>query len=306
MVFALMVSLLFFKERVPSYPKIKDLYHPTIKDVRALHYYLKKGKRAAVENLKDFKGRARIKLIGKANFPKQGIIAVNCDEKDKENCLILYATYNKNYPEGLKHLIDHIVKSDYRGHILYRIGGWPNCEAGDFSLAGVPYAFKVCFFKEAERLGYKRCLWLDSSIIPLKSLNALFAIIEKKGYLAMGNRFMVASFFNEASAKFFKLSMEEIAHIPSCSSGIFGLDFSHAKARQALELWYSAAQDPTAFFSARPDQNSLSLILYLCDMRHWLDIETLAHSKEQICSDSLFLLDRDFVQNLPKSQCPKW
>lgn len=300
LLFALCVSLLFFKKIAPAYPKIKDIFHPTIKDLQAMQHYLEK--RPELENFKDFKGKAKIQLMGKNQLPQQGVIAVNCDEKEKKNCLLLYATFNKNYPEGLRRLVDRIAASDYRGHILYRIGGWPNCEAGDFSLVSVPYAFKVCFFKEAKRLGYKRCLWLDSSITPLKSLNLFFADIEKQGYLVMGNHFMVAPFFNETSAQFFKLSMEEIAKIPSCSSGIFGLDFSNAKAGEALELWHRAAHDPSAYFSARPDQNSLSLALYLQGMCHWLSIETLAHGKEQIGPESLFLLEREFVQDVPKSK----
>ncbi len=301
---AVLCALLFFKKTAPSYPQIHDIYHPTLKDLRLVQDYLEKGKRPLLKNLKDFQGRAKSKLIGKTEngLPKQGIIAVNCDERQKENCLLLYATFNKNYPEGLKKVIDYITRSDYQGHILYRIGGWPNCEVGDFALADVPYAFKVCLFKEAKRLGYKRCLWLDTSIVPLMSLNAFFSKIQNDGYLVMGSNFMVGPFFNEQSAKFFKLSMEEADQIPSCSSGIFGLDFSHPKARRALDLWHQAAGDPCAFFSARPDQNSLSLILYLLDMRNWLEIETLAHGKQKVDANSLFLIERDFVQDLPKSK----
>ncbi len=298
------IGLLFFKEIAPSYPKIKDIYHPTLKDLQAIQLYLEKGKRVGIENLKDFQNRARIKLIGKSMLPKQGTVAVNCDEKSRENCVLLYATFNKNYPAGLYKVIEEIIASDYRGHILYRIGGFPNCEAGDFALVHVPYAFKVCFFKEAQRLGYKRILWLDVSITPLISLNTIFSKIKEEGYLAMGNPFMVAPFFNAQAARFFKLTMDEIAKIPSCSSGIFGLDLSHRKACIALDLWHRAAKDPDAFFSARPDQNSLSLILYLLGMRHFLNVETLAHGKEKISEKSLFLLDRDFVQNVPK-RCVK-
>lgn len=301
-IFTALLAFLFFKKAAPTYPQINDVYHPTLKDLRQLQYYLEKGKRPYIGNLKDFQGRSQIKLIGTTNngLPKAGMIALNCDESEKENCLLLYATFNKNYPEGIKKVIDRLAASDYRGHILYRIGGWPNCEEGDFSLAHVPYAFKVCFFKEAQRLGYKRALWLDTSITPLVSLNAIFSQIAKEGYLAMGNRFMVGPFFNEDSAKFFNLPLEETGSIPSCSSGIFGLDFSNAKANHSLDLWHLAAKDPAAFFSARPDQNSLSLILYQLNMRNWLDIGTLAHGKEQISEHSLFLIERDFVRDQPK------
>lgn len=285
-----------------SYPKIEDLFHPTLKDYQALQRYLEKGERPNIELLADFKGRSKIKMLGKkrGEIPQRGVITVNSKESEKENCLILYATWNKKYRFGLKSLADQIAASDFKGDILYRIGGWPNCEAGDFALAHVPYAFKVCFFREAQRLGYKRALWLDCSILPLVSLNHLFKIIEKQGYLAMGNSFMVGPFFNEKAAQFYKIPFQETFQIPSCSSGIFGLDFTQSKPMQALNMWYEAAQDPYAYYSARPDQNSLSLILHLLGMKEWLNIDTLSHGKEKIHKDSLFLIERELVQGESK------
>lgn len=279
--------------------KKSDPYHPTVKDYKLMQKSMKKKMAPFIEELGDFQSRCQIKLVGKSKseIPQQGLVAVNCAESDKENCVILYATYNKNYAAGLKRLVEHIAKSDFKGHILYRIGGWPNTEGGDFALAYVPYAFKVCFFREAQRLGYKRALWLDTSILPLASLNILFKKLQEQGYLAMGNHFMVGPFFNEKASPFFKISFQDTFQIPSCSSGIFGLDFSHEKALKALSLWYEAARDPTAYYSARPDQNALSLILYALEMKNWLSIETLAHGKNNINNNSLFLIEREFVQD---------
>lgn len=294
-IFFLVAAFQFFK--IYHTPQIEDLHHPTLKDYQVMQKLI--GKSSFIAQLKDFRKRAQIKMVGKSQgeIPQQGMLAVNCAETEKENCVILYATYNKNYAAGLKRLVDHIAKSDFKGHILYRIGGWPNTEAGDFALAPVPYAFKVCFFREAQRLGYKRVLWLDSSIIPLISLNTIFRQIEGQGYLVMGNSFMVGPLFNEKAADFFKISFDKTFQIPSCSSGIFGLDFSHPIALRALSLWYEAAKDPCAFYSARPDQNSLSLILHALEMKNWLSIDTLAHGKEKIHEGSLFLIERDFVQD---------
>lgn len=279
--------------------RVADLYHPTLKDYQVIQKLIEKGNSPFIEGLGDFRPRCQIKMVGKSknDIPRQGVVAVNCAETEKENCVILYATYNKNYAGGLKRLVEHIARSDYKGHILYRIGGFPNTEAGDFALAHVPYAFKVCFFREAQRLGYKRALWLDTSMIPLVSLNTFFEEIQEQGYLVMGNHFMVGPFFNEKAAPFFKISYQETFQIPSCSSGIFGLDFSHLTALQALSLWYEAAKDPSAYYSARPDQNALSLILYSLGMKNWLSIDTLAHGKENIHEGSLFLIERDFVQD---------
>lgn len=296
---ALFGSLFFLFRKESDYPSLQDPYHPTLKDCIAMQSYLQKKERPYIQLLQDFQGRSRIRLVGKGveGRPERGIISVNGEKGVKENCLILYATWNKNYRAGLKRLLDHVSASDFKGDILYRVGGWPNCEMGDFALAHVPYAFKPCMFREAKRLGYKRTLWLDSSIVPLVSLNTLFETIEKQGYLVMGNQFMVGPFFNETAAEFYHISLKETMKIPSCSSGIVGLDFTNAKAAEALTLWHRAAQDPAAFFSARPDQNALSLILYQLGMKEWLDLATLAHGKEKMDERSLFLLERGFVQD---------
>ncbi|HNA61599.1 MAG TPA: hypothetical protein PKW79_00780 [Rhabdochlamydiaceae bacterium] len=103
---------------------------------------------------------------------------------------------NKSFPKGLRRLVEAIAKSDFKGHILYQVGGWPNVEAGDLSLVDVPYAFKVSFFREAKRLGYQRALWLDTSILPVVSLNQIFAMIEEDGYFVMGNNWMLQPFMD--------------------------------------------------------------------------------------------------------------
>ena len=47
---------------------------------------------------------------------------------------------------------------------------------------GVPYAFKVTALEAAWKSGITRTLWLDSSIVPLRSLIPIWEHIEKNGY----------------------------------------------------------------------------------------------------------------------------
>jgi hypothetical protein len=280
------------------YRRIKDIRHPQEKDFANIQAYLTKGDRPYLQNLKDYAPRARkFKLIGKRSGegPKWERICVNSKEEERENCLILYASYNKNYPQALNKLLEHVSHSDYQGHILYRIGGWPNLEEGDLRLACVPYAFKVCFFKEAQRLGYKRVLWLDVSLTPLISLNEQFSWIEEKGYLAVGNVHAVGPFFNEEAARSLKTTLEESYSIPSVSAGILGLDLTQERPRKLLSLWHQAAKDPHAFFSARPEQNALSILLYQLEMRDWIGIDCLAERLEDIQTHSLYFLNRKFA-----------
>jgi glycosyltransferase involved in cell wall biosynthesis len=280
------------------YSEVEDIFHPTLHDYRMIQRYLSHEKRENIERLGDMAGVVKsLKIIGDGpeELPRTGIVPVNCDASDKENCIVIYATFNRGYPKGLKRLLQHIITSDFKGHVIYRLGGWPDAEGGSLQLAHVPYAFKACFFKEAQRLGYKRVLWLDTSVVPLVSLNDIFTMIQEKGYFVMGNTRMVGPYTNPPAAAFFGLAHQQTFQVPSCSAGLFGVDFSVERSRLIIDWWYKAAYDRDAYFSPRSDQNVLSLILYQLGISDFVPIERMPHSREEIKPDSLFWLDREFV-----------
>ncbi len=284
------------------YRQIEDIFHPTIEDYRLVHNYLFNGNRPNLERVGSlyYWGQRTIRILGDPpdQIPISGVIHVNSNGERKENCVILYSTYNRSYPQGLKRLLNCIDQSDFKGDILFRIGGWPDEAGGSLCLSHVPYAFKPCFFKEAQQLGYKRILWLDTSVIPIASLNEVFAIMEEKGCFVMGNTCMLGPYMNAHAAVYFGLTLEDTYKIPSCSSGLFGVDLSFQIGRTLLENWYRAAQDPDAFFSQRPDQNSLSILLYQANISEFIDIRKMPHAEinEPIKADSLFYLDRLYIQ----------
>jgi hypothetical protein len=280
-----------------TYAQITDISHPTIKDYARIQKFLSKGQRPELSLLKDMEKRYRgLRIIGDKpdEMPKSGTVYVNCGENEKENCLIVYASFNKNFAQGLQRLVDHVKQTDFKGHILYRIGGWPNSEEGDLKLAHVPFAFKPCFFREAQRLGYQRVLWLDTSILPHVSLNRIFDEIEEKGYFVIRNGHKVGPYMNEQAANRLGVTLEECSNIISCQAGILGLDLS--KTSQILADWHAAARDSGAFFSPRSDQNALSIIFYKHGMEEMKPFETLVDMQGQISDATLFTIDRGFVQ----------
>lgn len=287
---------------VEVYEQVSNLYNPTEEDYRLIQNYITHGERSIISRLQDYYPNARnFKIIGDTpeELPQQGLIAVNCDENQRENCVVLYASFNKNYPRGLKRLVNLIAQSDFKGHILYHLGGWPNVEGGSLRLAHVPYAFKVSALKEAEQLGFKRGFWLDTAIKPYVSLNAIFEIIEQKGYFIMGNSHMIGPYLHPDVANAFAIPFEETFQIPICSAGITGIDFTNKTGSQILHKWYQAACNPIAFFSPRSDQNALSIILYQMGLSHQMvSIERLAHNPRQIRSDTLLLIEREYVNEL--------
>lgn len=251
------------------YSKIKDITHPTAEEYAYIQHHLLAGYRPLINLLDDwqYKIKARhFRFLGRnsTEFIECGIIHVNCNEKYKENCVLLYASFNEEYPKGLKNLIEHIKNSDFKGHILYRIGGWPDLEGGSLVFAHIPYAFKICSFKEAERLGYKNVLWLDCSILPLnRGLNHAFDIIKEKGYFTYCTEFNMAGMCNEQACAAMGVSFDEADQIPGCLSGIIGFNFDNLRARQAVDLWYDITKNKEeAYFSLRPELCVMSIVLY--------------------------------------------
>lgn len=285
---------------IPVYKELSSLTNPTLDDLRKVQHYLTYGERSIIEYLQDYKPNARnIKIIGDTpnEMPQYGDIPVNCEESERENCVIVYSTFNKNYPRGLKRLVRFVENSDFKGHMIYRLGGWPNISGGSLVLAHVPYAFKVCMFKEVEAMGFKRAFWIDTSILPVVSLNEIFEMIKEKGYFAMGNSHNIGPYMTSPAIDAFGLTIEEANHIPSCSAGITGIDFTTDIGQKILKGWYTAAENKVAFFSPRSDQNALSIILYTLGL-DLCPIERLAHNKNAINKDTLLLIEREFVNEI--------
>lgn len=282
------------------YANISDITNPTISDLRYLQYHLKNDKRPLIKYLKDKEFIPReLKIIGdKPNeMPESGHYAVNISEDERENCIIIYSTFNQWYPRGVKRLVDSVVKSDFKGHIYWKIGGWPNIEGGDLVLAHVPFAFKVCFFKEVQKLGFKRVLWVDASILPspYHSLNEIFDMIEDDGYFVQGNFHNVGPFCNEEAANAFGLTLAQTDNILSVSAAILGIDFTNPIGSQVIDLWYQAAKHPRAFYSARSDQNALSLVFYNLGASNFKSMNTLGDLRNSQ-PHHLFLMDRGYVK----------
>lgn len=285
---------------IQVYKELSSLTSPTRKDLQKIQNYLTYGERSIIHNLKDYEPNIRnLKIIGTSpeEQPQYGDIAVNCDENERENCLICYASFNKNYPRGLKRLVEFVKNSDFKGHIIYRLGGWPDIAGGSLALAHVPYAFKVSFFKEVKSLGFKRAFWLDTAILPVVSLNLIFDMIKRDGYFAMGNSHNIGPYTNSLVWDAFGITSQQADNIPSCSAGILGIDFTTTVGNTILATWYSAAQNKVAFFSPRSDQNALSIILHSLKLK-LCPIERMAHNRALINNQSLLLIEREFVNEL--------
>lgn len=280
-------------EEFEIYKTISDICHPRLEDLWNIQRAISQSPRPQLDLLADKAGFVKeFRLIGTLpnELPQYFYKAVNTKESDRENCIVIYASFNERFSNGAKRLFSTIASSDFIGHVHCRIGGWPNIENGSLALAHVPYAFKVCFFKEMWKKGYKRVLYLDASIIPKVSLNAFFDVIRQRGYFITQNFHTLGEFhfLREEVARYFGLGFEEAGNLLSCQAGIFGIDFMRKKGIQLIDALYEAAKDSQAFYSPRSDQTALSILLHKFGMVDWLPGP----------NSSYFDVDRHYVKNI--------
>jgi|JI9StandDraft_1071089.scaffolds.fasta_scaffold06273_4 hypothetical protein len=271
-------ELLFGMEYEELYQNLSNLYAPTKEDFHLIQSYLNKAPREYLTWLNTFypeyaRDELRYDLRARTIqlLPPKGAFDLSLQElfftpkEEKESCVISFASWNQigGYRENLLAMGGHLERVKFQGHFLYRLGGWPNIEGGSLSLVHVPYAFKVCMFKEAERLGYKKILWLDTSCVPLRNFDEIFQKIEKEGYFLLKGG---DSCFKEKSSEkirlYFSFTQEEHKSITPLSLAIIGLDLENPIGKELLDLWYKAAEDLDPYLSPRPEQNALAAIAY--------------------------------------------
>ncbi len=291
------------------YSQVSDMHHPSFHDYRLIQQYIRGRNRPELKLLKtamlpggvlqDYNCRARrFRLIGAMpwELPQYGVVAMGTAKEDKTIAVCTYASYNKHYPNGVKLLQEALARVGFKGHFIYRIGGWPDVEGGSLGLAHVPYAFKPCFFRELARQGYKHVLWLDASIRPQKNLDAVFQMIEKQGYFLYPGGHTLAQFCTKEAMEALGEAPENAGKIDSIIASVVGMSLVHPVGRKMAEQWYEAAKQEIPFFSPRPDQNPLSVIAYQLGCLDWDRSGSLAWDEKGIGENTLFFQDWKSIQ----------
>ncbi len=288
------ISLFAFEEKI--YEKISNIYAPTYEEFCSLQDELQKGNRPYLEWLNffypevkddycryDLRVRNMIFTHKKEPFDLSLQQIFFSEPDNKECCIISYASLNpiRGYPKKIRALKDHLSKVGFTGHLLYRVGGWPNIEGGSLVLMHVPYAFKVAFFKEAQRLGYKKVLWIDAIFEPLKNLDPIFNRIEQDGYFLLSSPHTLREFGSEKLRLSFNLTDEENRNIQTVRGGAIGIHMENEKGIALLDLWHQAALDLDPYLSRRPEENVLAVLAYKLGL-------PLSASIRDICGNYLF------------------
>jgi len=260
---------------------LMDINHPCLEDYQAIERYLKEGKRPYLDLLRqstaempdNLKGTCywrmslmqNLKLIGSdGEMPLFEIHDVNLTEATEKRCILLFASYNRLYPEKARNILGELKECGYSGRILFRIGGFPNEAHGGIKIAHVPYAFKVAFLKEAQLLGFKEILWLDTAMHPLTDLEGIFAEIERTGYFFtwVSTLKQNAPFHIEETSRFLNIPIELHDRVPHIASAIIGLHMENSQAVDFLNSWYAETEKIYPNLNWFPEELSLAAVAW--------------------------------------------
>ncbi|MCP5509401.1 MAG: hypothetical protein H7A39_03200 [Chlamydiales bacterium] len=202
------------------------------------------------------KGQIKIFDASITEVPKLQIIPFNTSIDDKENCIVTFASLNKPYDKLFVMLLKSL-KSKFTGHVLLREGGWPNFHKGCCQHATSAYGFKACAIQEAYDLGYKKVLWIDSTMVALRDLGPIFKCLDQQPCLYRYSGYSFRSQINQCLLREFQFKNLNCRHI---ASGILGFNFEIPECKEALHIWHEKTKKNLIWPSTFPEQLLISII----------------------------------------------
>ena len=122
-----------------------------------------------------------------------------------------------------------------------------------------PYAFKVYAFKKAIELGYKKILWLDSSVFAIRNISPVFDIIDEEGYIMQYAGHLVGNWANDKSLEYFGISRDDAMRLKMYgNAGFLGLNMDFEVSRKFFEMWEKSMFDGMFIGNWRNENNTES------------------------------------------------
>jgi hypothetical protein len=177
--------------------------------------------------------------------------------KRSSRCVVNVAIGDAYYKRGQMRLAQELRRFDpWSKQMMWQCipPGWPDQKQK-------PYAFKSFAMKEAAKIA-DLVLWCDSSIVPIRPMDAFWEILQSDGYFLVENGEGMNYEWTADSAYqylFPELSVESARSasraIPQIVGGILGVNIKSEKGNAFLEEYYRLAKDTDAFCGPWANQN---------------------------------------------------
>ncbi|MCK4935034.1 MAG: hypothetical protein KAR79_05555, partial [Simkaniaceae bacterium] len=278
---------LFQEEKFPGelevkkvFSSIQDLNHPTLQDYLHLEKFLEFGVRSYLYPIfPEDQEHRKLQLIGKNHeLPIFEKLFCNSEKTDLEKCILLYSSYEPLEKEQAYEVLDSITESNYRGHILFRIGGFPNISRGGLTYCHIPGSWKMTFFEEARLLGYQKVVCLDpGTAIP--DLETVFHTLDREG-----------SFFQKAKKPFdpysvtpeallaLRISPTTLQKLDRINTSLVGLNLRKEPSVNLLKDWRDLLGNVVPAITFEPDTLDLSVLAW----KHHMPVQEMLEEAAQV------------------------
>lgn len=184
-------------------------------------------------------------------------------------------------------VIKDLQTEGYKGHLLFRIGGYPLIDCGGLRLAHVPYSFKVLSLIEASILGYENILWLDSTIHPTNDLANVFSTLSEDGIFLLGtstkfNLDYEYGILSDIAITYSSLNAEDLINIEQISAAIIGVSFKNSKGHDLIQEWYRLTTEVYPAMTLYPEQFLLSVATWRTKLKATASFEIYTHSRSYV------------------------
>ena len=171
-----------------------------------------------------------------------------------KRCIVNLAVKGReNYPLGQARLLKALARWDSGSDAMM----WTTYPAGCPTHQHIPYAFKYYCMRKAINRGYDMVFWVDSSVVPLKSLDTLWNIIEDRGLLVFNNPgCMEDQFTSEDCLETLGCSIEEARKINQICGGVVGYNVRHVPSMRIFGNMERLALDKNAFAGGTCESSS--------------------------------------------------
>ncbi len=285
---------------------INDINNPTLNDYLSVENYLKYGRRPYLDDffnlpyllrfLKEhhifevdrshaFSNRVlqELMLVGpNKEMPVfEKMFLGDASPSDLSRCIVFYVSYNEGphafdkrviYSEKMLEVLRELHLEGYKGHILFRIGGYPLIDRGGVRLAHVPYSFKILSMIEASLLGYENILWLDSTIHPTNNLSSVFSTLSEDGVFLLGTATKMNldydyGLLSEAALTYSSLNKADLFDIEQISAAVIGVSFKNSRGHDLIQEWYRLTTEVYPAMTLFPEQFLLSVAAWRAKLK---------------------------------------
>jgi hypothetical protein len=154
-----------------------------------------------------------------------------------DNAIISFANHRGNYLRAM-HRLETSLQNNFNGKF---IGFTGEASIGAPLHTDNPYAFKVYAFKKALELGYKKILYLDSSVYAVANVQPAFDLIERDGYIMQEAGQYCRDWTNQNALDYFAITREDLGYqVMYGNAGLLGLNFDTEIANHFFQAWESA------------------------------------------------------------------